>query len=200
MYNFWEERYRYGDMPWTLNVASPPIITYIDQLQNRSSKILIPGAGIGGEAQYLFENGFTDITILDISETAIATLKRRLGEPTQIKYVCADFFDFGGKYDLILEQTFFCALNRNERPNYVQKMASLLNDAGTLAGVLFASEFEKPGPPHGGTLNEYLSLFSDHFHIHTMEPCYNSITPRAANEIFIILKKHTSEIALEKKI
>lgn len=192
MQNYWEERYKAGDTPWTLNVPSPPIIAYIDQLKDKSAKILIPGAGIGYEAQYLLECGFTNITIIDISDTAIKTIRDALGQHTQITYVCADFFEFQGQFDIIIEQTFFCAIDRIERQNYVKKMASLIGDGGKLVGVLFASEFERTGPPHGGSYEEYLALFASHFDINTLELCYNSIAPRLGNELFFILKKRTN--------
>ncbi len=67
-------------------------------------------------------------------------------------------------------------------------MHRLLKSEGELAGVLFNRVFEG-GPPFGGTLNDYLDLFKEHFIIETMEPCYNSIPPRAGQEVFIQLKK-----------
>ncbi|MCS7037470.1 MAG: SAM-dependent methyltransferase, partial [Saprospiraceae bacterium] len=57
-----------------------------------------------------------------------------------------------------------------------------------LAGVLFDRDFEG-GPPFGGHAEEYRALFEPLFRIHTLEPCYNSIPPRAGAEVFIILKK-----------
>ncbi|MBX9448501.1 MAG: hypothetical protein KL787_01740 [Taibaiella sp.] len=100
-----------------------------------------------------------------------------------------DFFEHRGNYDLILEQTFFCALPPGLRENYAKKMQQLLNPGGTLAGVLFHIEFEKAGPPFGGHTREYQKLFDPCFHIHKMEPCYNSIAPRDGHEVFIHLIK-----------
>ena len=99
----------------------------------------------------------------------------------------SDFFDLTGKFDLILEQTFFCALDPDVRRNYVIKMHDLLQPKGKLAGLLFGCEFEKAGPPFGGNSDSYHALFQDLFEIQIMEPCYNSIPPRQGNELFIIL-------------
>ncbi|MFZ1455762.1 MAG: methyltransferase domain-containing protein [Saprospiraceae bacterium] len=187
--NYWEERHQNNDTPWHIGLVSTPIKEYIDQIKNKKISVLIPGAGHPHEAAYLTEHGFEDITICDISPTAIQNIQTELHEYPQIKYLCTDFFNIEGNYDLILEQTFFCAINPSLREKYVDKMYSLLNLNGTLTGVLFASYFDKSGPPFGGSENEYKSLFSTKLHIHLIKMCYNSVGPRSGNELFFICKK-----------
>ncbi len=186
---YWNNRHQTGNTPWNLNMPSPPLIAYIDQLKEKNMAVLIPGAGHAHEAKYLADHNFKDITICDISQAAIDKLKNDLIAYPEIKYICSDFFDLTGQYDLILEQTFFCALDPKMRTAYVDKMKELLKPEGTLAGVLFASEFQQPGPPFGGNINEYKSLFSQKLHMHRIEICYNSATPRKDNELFFICKK-----------
>jgi hypothetical protein len=103
--------------------------------------------------------------------------------------LCEDFFQHEGKYDLLIEQTFFCAIPPIRRKEYVQKAASLLKPNGKIIGVLFDKIFEQPGPPFGGSADEYRSLFDPSFIIHTMDRCYNSIPPRSGSELFIHLRK-----------
>ena len=81
-----------------------------------------------------------------------------------IKIIHQDFFEHKGKYDLVLEQTFFCALDPAKRKDYVEKMYELITPKGKLAGVLFDREFEG-GPPFGGRKNEYENLFKTKFKI-----------------------------------
>lgn len=95
-----------------------------------------------------------------------------------------------GQYDLILEQTFFCALDPLLRTQYVQKVNALLKPNGKLVGVLFNRNFETNGPPFGGTEEEYKTLFSKDFHLHTLTLCYKSFTKRAGTELFINCRKH----------
>lgn len=187
--DYWEKRHQVQDTPWHIGEVSMPIKTYIDQIENKNISILIPGAGHPHEAAYLAENGFNDITICDISPTAIEHIKNNLSRFTGIKYVCDDFFSIDGQFDLILEQTFFCALDPSLRNRYVDKMYSLLKINGTLGGVLFASEFDKIGPPFGGSETEYNTLFSRKLHMHHIQMCYNSIAARSGNELFFICKK-----------
>jgi len=100
-----------------------------------------------------------------------------------------DFFNHVGQYDLILEQTFFCAQILERREEYVRHVASLLKRGGRLVGVLFNVDFGKEGPPFGGDENEYRKLFSGLFDIRVMSPCYNSIPPRAGSELFVVMVK-----------
>ena len=100
-----------------------------------------------------------------------------------------DFFNHTGQYDLILEQTFFCALDPSLRTNYVQKMSELLKENGKLVGLLFGVQFPN-NPPFGGSREEYLSLFSDTFKINLLEPCYNSVKPRQDSELFFNFSKN----------
>ena len=43
--------------------------------------------------------------------------------------------------------------------------------------------------PFGGTREEYLTYLSPYFNTQVFEKCYNSIQPRAGNELFGIFQK-----------
>ncbi len=123
----------------------PPLRNYIDQLPNKNLRILIPGGGNSYEARYLWDNGFGDVTVLDISSVAVERLKRE-HHGTGIKFVAGDFFEHEAEYDLIIEQTFLCALDPALRQAYARHMYDLLWEEGRLVGVLFNREFDQPGP------------------------------------------------------
>ena len=99
------------------------------------------------------------------------------------------FFDFEGSFDLIIEQTFFCALHPSLRKAYAEKMHQLLQPNGKLVGLLFDFPLTEEGPPFGGSLQEYDSYFSPLFKIDLLERAYNSIPPRAGKELFLKLLK-----------
>lgn len=183
--DYWNERYAAGQTGWDLGKASPPLEDYIKQLDNKDLKILLPGCGNGYEALLMAELGFTNLTVLDIAPLAVEKLQDKLQSYPSVRILCEDFFEHVDNYDLILEQTFFCALPPSMREQYVQKMAELLVPQGKLVGLLFASEFDKAGPPFGGTTEEYLALFSPYFIDAILEPCHNSIRPRQGNELFV---------------
>src|SRR5690606_6035679 len=186
---YWTNRYAENNIPWDAGAITTPIKTYIDQLSDKELKILIPGVGTGHELAYLYEKGFKNVYGLDISEEPINHFKNQNPEFPAKQLIVDDFFHHTDRYDLIIEQTFFCALQPELRPLYVNHSNKLLNKNGKLAGVLFSFPLTNQGPPFGGSLDEYESLFSKYFSIETLGSCYNSIKPRKNNELFIILKK-----------
>lgn len=186
--DFWNERYAQDETGWDLGTVSPPLKAYIDGLTDTSIRILVPGAGNGYEAEYLYRKGFANVFIVDFAQQALTDFSWRNPEFPTDQLICADFFQYAGTFDLILEQTFFCALNPDLRPDYVKHMHTLLVPGGLLVGVLFDRRFEG-GPPFGGSREEYLSLFTTTFTEVRMEPCYNSIAPRQGTELFIRCQK-----------
>ena len=188
--SYWNGRYENNDTGWDIGFISPPLKEYINQLPNKQIAILIPGCGNAYEAEYLLQQGFTNITVIDIAPVAIEALRLKLNafEGNQLRIIEGDFFNLDESFDLIIEQTFFCALQPALRNIYADKMYSLLNKGGKLAGLLFNRPFDA-GPPFGGNIEEYLLLFGSKYITQLMEPCYNSIAPRAGSELFFILKK-----------
>lgn len=187
--DFWNHRWKSGLTGWDIGYASPPLVEYMSQYEDKSVSILIPGCGNSYEAENLLSKGFDDITLIDISEELTNRLRERFKKAPQIKVIYEDFFNHVGQYDLILEQTFFCAQILERREEYVRHVASLLKKGGRLVGVLFNVDFGKEGPPFGGDENEYRKLFSGLFDIRVMSPCYNSIPPRAGSELFVVMVK-----------
>jgi len=186
---FWSSKYQEGQTGWDMGEVSPPIKAYIDQLKYKDISILIPGAGNAYEAAYLFEQGFTDVTVLDLAKEPLDNFKKRMPDFPMEKLIQQDFFNHEGQYDLILEQTFFCALDPSLRMNYINKMKSLLKLNGKLSGLLFDFRLSEEGPPFGGDADAYSLAFQEQFYLKTLSPCYNSIKPRAGKELFIIFEK-----------
>ncbi len=183
---YWDKRWMNGETGWDMGGVSTPLKEYIDQLGNKHLRILIPGCGNAWEAQYLWENGFTQTTVVDISNGAVESFSQRFNQFPAAQIICGDFFGLNGKFDLILEQTFFCALNPSQRPEYVSKCSDLLVKGGTVAGVLFDFPLDD-GPPFGGDIKEYRKLFTQKFQIDILERCRNSIKPREGREFFFRL-------------
>ncbi|MFN3487670.1 MAG: methyltransferase [Emticicia sp.] len=184
---YWSERYEKSQTGWDVGNVSPALKGYFDQLTIQSISILIPGCGNAHEAEYLLQQGFTNITLIDISGVLVQNLQEKLKnyiEKGLCRVIHQDFFEHSGSYDLIIEQTFFCAIDPNLRPKYAQKMSELLKPSGRLVGLLFDRAFVG-GPPFGGTKEEYIPYFSPYFDFKTFEKCANSIPPRAGNELFI---------------
>lgn len=184
---YWDERYRMGQTGWDIGYVSPPLKDFFDTLTDKNLRVLIPGGGNSYEAIYLMESGFKDVTVVDISEVVCQNLTSKHASQG-LKVVCGDFFEHKQYYDLIVEQTFFCALNPALRPDYLQKMSDLLANEGRLIGLLFNREFVG-GPPFGGSEAEYRTLFQEaNFQI-TVDLNPNSIPPRQGSELFFVAVK-----------
>ncbi|WP_027136608.1 methyltransferase domain-containing protein [Gaetbulibacter saemankumensis] len=187
--NYWDDRYKHNDIGWDIGYVSNPLKAYFDQLNDKNLKILIPGSGHSHEAEYLFNKGFKNVFVADLSETALNQFSKRVPNFPKEQLLHANFFNLEATFDLIIEQTFFCALHPELRLNYAKKVYELLKPSGKLVGVLFNIPLNETHPPFGGNKAEYHGYFKSLFNIKTMEPCYNSISKRANNELFFICIK-----------
>ncbi|MGZ3920731.1 MAG: methyltransferase domain-containing protein [Bacteroidia bacterium] len=187
---YWNDLYVSRDFPWDIGYVSTPLKEYFDQIADKTISILIPGAGNSYEAQYLVENGFQNVYVCDFAEEPLRNLKERCPAIKKENLLQCDFFELKDlSFDLIIEQTFFCALNPSLRSKYFEKMYELLKPGGKLVGVLFNDKLNTDKPPFGGNREEYLQYFKHLFKINVYEACYNSIKPRAGRELFINLEK-----------
>jgi thiopurine S-methyltransferase len=187
---YWDQHYHPDNKPgWDIGYASPALMAYCDQLTDQKISILIPGAGHAWEAEYLYEQGFGNVFVVEFAERAILNFRNRFPEFPASQIIKEDFFALTGKYDLILEQTFFTSLPHARREKYVRQMYNLLMPGGKLVGLLFNHDFDGDHPPFGATREEYMKLFSPYFKIRTFETATNSIKPRREREFFMILEK-----------
>jgi SAM-dependent methyltransferase len=187
---YWDTQYKVKATGWDIGSVSGPIKTIVDALENKNSSILIPGCGNSYEAEYLLKQGFTNVTVIDIAPTLVAAISEKFADNENIKVVLGDFFELEGKYDLIIEQTFFCALPPTMRQKYVWKMHQLLAENGKIEGVLFNRDFDV-SPPFGGNKAEYEQLFAAAFDLVKLELCQNSIEKRTNSELVIDFQKNT---------
>ena len=186
---YWEERYVNNEVGWNIGYPSTPLKAYIDQLEDKSIKILIPGAGHSFEAEYLWELGFKNVFIVDIAKQPLENFKKRVPDFPNDQLLQMDFFEVNDSFDLILEQTFFCALIPTLRTKYVEHMHKILNLNGKLVGLLFNFKLTESGPPFGGNISEYSALFGNKLTIKLLENSINSIKERQGKELFFIFER-----------
>lgn len=96
---------------------------------------MVPGAGSGYECMALAEAGW-NVLGLDLAPTAVARAEA-LWEERQAKggggkgkgrltYKVGNFNELDGRFDLIFDYTFLCALPPDHRPRWAKKMRELL--------------------------------------------------------------------------
>jgi thiopurine S-methyltransferase len=187
--DYWENRYTSGNTGWDIGAASTPIKNWLDKQEDKGLKILIPGAGNAHEVEYAYANGFTNVFVMDIAPTAIKNFKSRNPNFPESNILIGDFFDLEITFDVIIEQTFFCALNPKQRSKYKDKCYTVLKPNGILVGLLFDFPLTEEGPPFGGSEEEYITLFSPLFTIYKLDKCKDSINPRLGKELWVELRK-----------
>jgi methyl halide transferase len=193
---YWTNRYKEQNTGWDIGYPSTPLKEYINQLKDKSISILIPGAGNAYEAECLIEQGFKNVHVMDISKIPLNNFIARNSNFPKHQLIETDFFEHKGQYDLILEQTFFCSFEpiKTNRENYAKQMNALIKPNGKLVGVWFdipLIEGNMDKRPFGGSKNEYLEYLNPYFETKVFEKSYNSIKPRANQEMFgIFIKKN----------
>lgn len=144
---------------------------------------LVPGCGLGHDVRLLASFGY-DVVGLDVSEAALDVARKQQAEideeqqyPTQggvergsITWLAADFFsedwaaglgtDGSGKFDLIFDYTFLCALPLDLRPQWARRMSDLVHGKGRLVCLEFPSgkALREGGPPWGLSPEVYEAL------------------------------------------
>jgi len=186
---FWANKYETNKIGWDLGEVSPPLKNYFDQLKNKELKILIPGGGNSYEAEYLFNHGFKNVYVIDIAKAPLQNIKSRIPNFPESQLMYGDFFDLEMQFDLVIEQTFFCAIHPKLRAKYAAKMHSILKPEGKLVGLMFDAVLNEDRPPFGGDKAEYLKYFQPYFKNIQMEPCYNSFHNRQGMELFVKLEQ-----------
>lgn len=186
---FWNNKYLNNEHKWDVGYITTPLKEYFNQIKDKNLRILIPGCGNSYEAEYLFNSGFKNIFLVDYSEKVLSNFKKRVPNFPSENLLCIDFFDLNMKFDVIIEQTFFCAIQTNKRAEYAEKMNVLLSENGKLVGLLFDDPMNEDHPPFGGNKKEYATFFEKYFKFKIFEKSNNSIKERSGRELFMILER-----------
>lgn len=112
----------------------------------KNAAIIDVGGGDSYLADHLLEAGFTDITVLDISEAAINRARLRLGQKAGlINWVVADITQFvpDRKFDCWHDRAAFHFLTSKEE---IKKYLAIANDALSAEGKIVIATFSESGP------------------------------------------------------
>lgn len=104
--SYWTERYSSNQLGWDIGYPSPAITAFMDQVNDKSVKILIPGCGNAYEASYLWKKGFKNVYLLDFSALPLNKFSEENPHFPKSQLWNINFFDAEGKFDYIIEQTF----------------------------------------------------------------------------------------------
>ncbi len=129
----WETRYQTNDMPWEKGAPSPGLVDFLAAHPDLPRAIR-----------------------LSIERTQAAGLNAQ--------FRLADFLRDPAPFpfEWIFEHTLFCAIQPNERDDYVRAVLRWLKPGGQYLAVNYLIP-DEDGPPFGTTREELLRRFSPHF-------------------------------------
>ena len=188
----WQRHYDENDLGWDLGQVAPPFVKLWEEGKLPLGKVLVPGCGRGHEVQFFAENGFA-VTAIDFSAGAVTYLKNALKERNlEGRVLHQDFFSLDdthdGVYDLVIEQTFFCAISPRQRQNYVLNVSRMLKPGGMLVGLFYHTD-KQGGPPYNTTREDIETHFSEKFKIQELYKTTLSSEQRKGKEWLGIFKK-----------
>jgi 2-polyprenyl-3-methyl-5-hydroxy-6-metoxy-1,4-benzoquinol methylase len=105
------------------------------------------GAGTSSLVDHLLVNGFTDVTVLDVSQHALTEVRQRLGERAQhVTFVHEDLLTWKPvrQYDIWHDRAVFHFLtDQDAREQYIEIAAGAIR----VGGYLVLATFAEDGPP-----------------------------------------------------
>jgi SAM-dependent methyltransferase len=162
---YWEQRYLTKDTPWEKGAPSPGLVDFLAAHEELPRTcVCVPGCGTGHDVRAWAEAGFP-VFGFDLAPSAIglATEWTRTAR-LNAKFEQSDFLRDPPPFlfDWIFEHTLFCAIQPDERDDYVRAVLRWLKPDGQYLAVNYLIPYED-GPPFGVTRQELWDRFSPHF-------------------------------------
>lgn len=198
---YWQGRFEKEDTPWQLTSASTVLVEALNELISigiviRGKRVLSPGCGRGLDPLELARLG-ARVLAVDWSEQAVQDLRTdweslRSSVAGTVEVVTGDFFALKPEpVDLVIEHTFFCAIDPSLRSQYALRMSEWLKPGGYIAGNFFVLAEEEvqtlanrslssqgDGPPFASTEAELCGLFEKNFTCLTLRQAHNPAPDR----------------------
>ena len=196
----WEAMYGNGEARWDVGSASPPLVAALARGEVLPpGRALVPGCGYGHEVRALSAAGF-DAVGIDFAPAAVAGARRRARETGMegVRFERRDLFrlprSWNGSFDLVYEQTCFCAIHPDRRDEYVAAMFRLLRPGGLLLGLFMDIRVDE-GPPFGATPAEVRHRFvrNGPFRLEKSRRPHETVPPRWGTEWLAFLRRPPHE-------
>ena len=197
----WRARYESADTPWDLGRAHPELQARIRAGEltppHKRARALVPGCGHGHDALALCAAGWS-VTALDCVALVAADgglgaqLREGLAQSGGSLEIC-DALAFAGEqaFDLVLEHTFFCAIEPSARPAWGRLVRGALAPEGQLAVLLFPGNkpIEEGGPPHRYGAQDLQEVLGAEFSLTQDELISPTVTKRSWEERWLIFSR-----------
>lgn len=185
------------EVSWYQQKPETSLSFFTENIIPKDAKIIEVGGGDSYLVDNLLDLGYTDVTILDISENAIERLKNRLGEKAnKVKFIVSDVVEFlpNVKYDIWHDRASFHFLTSDED---IKKYKELVSNFISKDGFLFIGTFSENGPLKCSgleitqyTKEKFEKVFSNDFKvINSFTKDHQTPFDTIQNFIFCTLKK-----------
>jgi threonine dehydrogenase-like Zn-dependent dehydrogenase len=154
-----------AEVPWDRGEPNPLLVQWAEKRRPKGDRALVIGSGLGADAEYVAGLGFRT-TAFDISETAIATTRRRFPD-SGVAYVVADLLDMPAEwreaFDLVVESITVQSLPPRLHREAIDHVTGTVAPGGTLIVISAARAENEPvdGPPWPLKPSE-IALFGEH--------------------------------------
>lgn len=135
-----------NEVSWTQKVPKTAISYIVNLKLPMTANIIDVGSGDSNLVDALLENGFENISVLDISEFALEKAKKRLGSKAdKVKWIVSDIMDFVPevKYDFWHDRALFHFLTEQDNIN---RYVNTVSNAVTEQGNFLLGTFSENGP------------------------------------------------------
>lgn len=135
-----------GDFSWYQAVPSSSLESINELKLSHDAKIIDAGGGDTYLVDYLLEQGYNSLTVLDISSKAIARAKERLGKNAdKVEWVVSNVIDFHAdvQYDLWHDRAAFHFLTQRAD---IKKYVEIVSNHIKKNGYLLIATFSENGP------------------------------------------------------
>ena len=133
-----------NEVSWTEEVPTASL-AFIHKLNvSKNASIIDIGGGDSRLVDNLLAEGYTNISVLDISEAAILRAKKRLGTNAEkVKWIISDILDFNpsSKYDVWHDRA---AFHFQTDTNKIESYLNIVKNV--VSGVVIISTFSVDGP------------------------------------------------------
>ena len=129
---------------WTQEIPKTSLKFIRSFKLNKKAKIIDIGGGDSKLVDYLLKEGYNNITVLDISEKAIAKAKKRLGEKaSKVNWIVSDITEFKphSSFDVWHDRATFHFLTTDDQIKKYTNIATIF-----VRGYLIIGTFSQNGP------------------------------------------------------
>lgn len=144
----WDASYQDGPAPWDVGGPQPAVVRLASE-GGFAGAVLDAGCGTGENAIHIASLGLSVLGI-DVADTALAIAREKADDrEVKVEFSVADAFQLerlGRRFETVLDCGLFHTFDGDERPQYVESLASVTGHDGTLYVLCFSDDGPDSGP------------------------------------------------------